>query len=81
MDHNIPQLIDDIYYLLNEHRDTFSLQSNDYYYSKLAQKSRFDTADVIFIKRLLQVELNETLEIRLLTIYLRNMFQLTKNPC
>ena len=61
MDHNIPQLIDDIYYLLNEHRDTFSLQSNDYYYSKLAQKSRFDTADVIFIKRLLQVELNETL--------------------
>lgn len=61
MDHNIPQLIDDIYYLLNEHRDSFSLQSNDYYYSKLAQKSRFDTADVIFIKRLLQVELNETL--------------------
>jgi len=61
MDHKIPQLIDDIYYLLNEHRDTFNLQSNDYYYSKLAQKSRFDTADVIFIKRLLQVELNETL--------------------
>jgi len=33
--------------------------SNNHYYSTLAVKSRFDSAEIIFIKRLLQVELAE----------------------
>ena len=34
-------------------------QINDYYWQKLAKASRFDPAEVIFVKRLLQVELDE----------------------
>lgn len=39
----------------------FQIPSNDELYQKLAQANRFDSADVIFIKRLLQVELPEEL--------------------
>lgn len=46
---------------LDNYRKDYNLKSFTYYYEKLAQANRFDTADVIFIKRLLQVELNEDL--------------------
>ena len=39
----------------------YALESNDYYFSKLAHSSRFDVKEVIFIKKLLQVELEEEL--------------------
>lgn len=52
--------------LLDKYRGSYNLNSFDYYYDKLAQKNRFDGADVIFIKRLLQVEL--TLEVRRLIV-------------
>lgn len=55
------QLIAEIYSLLDAYRSEYGLQPNDYYFSKLAVASRFDTAEVIFIKRLLQVELPEAL--------------------
>ncbi len=42
--------------LRNEH----SLEQDAFYYEKLAHPSRYDTADVIYIKRLLQVELSDT---------------------
>lgn len=42
--------------ILNKHE--FGLQDFDYYYLKLAIESRFDDKDTIFIKRLLQMELN-----------------------
>lgn len=45
------------YYRGNE----FQIESNESLYKKLAFPSRFDTAEVIFIKRLLQVELDEKL--------------------
>ena len=35
------------------------LKSNQEYYNKLAQKTRFDSEEVIFIKRILQIELSE----------------------
>lgn len=41
---------------VNKHE--FDLQDFDYYYLKLAIESRFDDKDTIFIKRLLQMELN-----------------------
>ncbi|ABO35563.1 polysaccharide deacetylase [Methanococcus maripaludis C5] len=55
------ELIDEIYKLLDYYRETYDLEENEYYYKKLAKASRFDTEEVIFIKRLLQVELNEEL--------------------
>lgn len=54
-------LIQAIYAMLKEYRSEYQLESNEYYFEKLAVANRFDTKEVIFIKRLLQVELKETL--------------------
>lgn len=54
-------LLKEIRLLLDEFRDEYGLRSYEYYFDKLAVASRFDPAEVIFIKRLLQVELNESL--------------------
>jgi len=55
------QLISDIYTLLDKYRAEYSLESNEYYYKQLAIEGRFDIAEVIFIKRILQRELPEKL--------------------
>lgn len=55
-------IISDIFSILNEFRNKYSLKSNEYYYKKLAVvDDRFDTVEVIFIKRILQRELPEEL--------------------
>lgn len=46
---------------INANRKQFSLKTPEYYYEKLAAPNRYDTADVIFIKRILQRELPEPL--------------------
>lgn len=56
---NMDGLLGDVYHLLDEYRAEYSLESNEYYWYKLAQANRFDPAEVIFVKRLLQVELPE----------------------
>lgn len=58
---NIESLLDEIKLLMNEFRNEYDLNSYEYYYDKIAIANRFDTKDVIFIKRLLQVELDESL--------------------
>ena len=59
------QLIEEIFNQLDLHRTQFKLEANEVYYDRLAKESRYDTKDVIFIKRLLQValdiELRETI--------------------
>lgn len=59
-------LINDLKELLKVNQDEFKLEDFEYYYKKLAQPFRFDTKDVIFFKRLLQVELVEELRIKLI---------------
>ncbi|MDD2493583.1 MAG: polysaccharide deacetylase family protein [Tissierellia bacterium] len=61
-----------IYLLLNEIRnqliefqEEFNLNTFDYYFDKLAQTGRFDPAEIIFIKRLLQVELPVDLRLKI----------------
>lgn len=54
-------LVQDIFRLLDARRAEHGLESNDFYYKKLAFPNRFDTAEVVFIKRLLQRELPEPL--------------------
>jgi len=56
---DINNLLDNLFDCLEKYRSEFSLKSNDYYFSKLAQANRFDSKEIIFIKRLLQVELEE----------------------
>jgi len=56
---DLDQLIRDVYTCLEKYRSQYRLKSNSHYYSKLAVKNRFDIAEIIFIKRLLQMELEE----------------------
>jgi len=51
-------LLQEVFHLLDAYREQFDLRPNQWYYEKLAKPNRFDGADVIFIKRLLQVELD-----------------------
>jgi len=58
---NISEIIIYLQEKLLEFKDKYNLKSFEYYYSKLAIANRFDHKDIIFIKRLLQVELDEAL--------------------
>ena len=58
---NIQDLVDDVYYCMDKYKDLYQLKTNQYYFDKLAVANRFDCKEVIFVKRLLQVELEETL--------------------
>lgn len=51
---------------LDNYRERYNLNDNNYYFNKLAVANRFDTKEVIFIKRLLQHELSE--ELRMIII-------------
>ncbi len=53
----INELIEEIFNLLDKYRKKYNLESNEYYYAKLAQPSRFDKAEIIFVKRILQRDL------------------------
>lgn len=55
------KIISEIKNELDKFRKDYNLESYSFYYDKLAQATRFDSSDVIFIKRLLQVELEESL--------------------
>ncbi len=70
---NKAKIIDEIYNELKKHRKDYNLESDSFYYEKLAHPNRFDSAEVIFIKRLLQVELEENLR-KILT---NNLFEKT----
>lgn len=61
----VSALIRDIFGLLDTHRDEYQLESNDFYFRKLGVANRFDTAEVVFVKRLLQRELSEPLRRKL----------------
>ena len=58
---NHDDLIKEIARLLSKYKSEYKLDDFDDYYNKLAVTGRFDTAQVIFIKRLLQHELDEKL--------------------
>lgn len=68
---NKSKIIIEIKNELNKFRIDYNLESDSFYYDKLAQPNRFDSADVVFIKRLLQVELDETLR----KIITNNLFE------
>lgn len=64
-------LIETIYRQLDAFRSTYELESNEHYFQKLAVANRFDPKEVIFIKRLLQVELPEALRNQLTDLLFR----------
>ena len=67
----LSQLLGELKYQLDYYRKDWNLHNYDYYFCKLAVANRFDSKEVIFIKRLLQVELDE----RLRKIITNDVFQ------
>jgi len=65
------KLVDEIAQYLDENRSAYGLKPNEYYWEKVAKPSRYDPAEVIFIKRMLQRELPEGLR----KIVTENLFQ------
>ena len=61
-------LVNDLKELVKIHQKEYQLKDFDYYYKKLTQASRMDTKEVIFIKRLLQVELVEDLRMKIVDV-------------
>lgn len=56
------RIISEIYSFMDKFREEYSLESNTYYDNKLKfEECRFDTKEVVFIKRMLQRELPEKL--------------------
>lgn len=58
---NTKKIIEDIKLQLRKFQSQYNLNTFSYYYNKLANRNRYDTPDVMFIKNLLQVELIEEL--------------------
>jgi|TARA_B100000315_G_C14491937_1_gene548008 peptidoglycan/xylan/chitin deacetylase (PgdA/CDA1 family) len=58
---NIDGLLNDIYCCLDKYRTEYRLESNEYYFSKLAVGGMLDPKEIRFVKSLLQVELEEKL--------------------
>jgi peptidoglycan/xylan/chitin deacetylase (PgdA/CDA1 family) len=54
-------LVETIFGVLDEYKDQYQLQDKQYYWDKLAKAGRYDPAEIIFIKRILQRELPEEL--------------------
>lgn len=48
------RLVEDLFKMLDSYRQEWRLESNDHYYRTFAVSDRFDSAQVIFVKRLLQ---------------------------
>ncbi len=61
-------LVNDLKTLITIYQKEYQLEDFDFYFKKLAEASRMDTKEVIFIKRLLQVELVEDLRIKIVDI-------------
>lgn len=59
------ELLKEIKVMIESYKKEYDLKSFEYYFEKLAVKDRFDREEVIFIKRLLQVELVEELRLKM----------------
>lgn len=55
------KLLEEIKLMLNIYREEYGLNTYDYYFEKLAKANRFDNKETIFVKRLLQSELELTI--------------------
>lgn len=65
------RIISEIKIELKKYSKDYNIKSFSFYFEKLAKPNRFDSAEVIFIKRLLQVELEESLR----NIITNNLFE------
>ncbi len=62
---NKTDIVNDLMILIKNYQAEYNLKNFEHYYEKLAKSNRYDTSEVVFIKRLLQVELIEELRIKI----------------
>ena len=65
---DMSDIISDLKHLLKLYKKDYELEDFDYYYKKLTCIDNYDSKEVVFIKRLLQVELKEELRIKITDI-------------
>jgi hypothetical protein len=65
---NARLIVDDLKKLIEINKLKYKLFDFDYYYSKLANSSRYDSSEVRFIKGLLQFELDEEIRSKIINI-------------
>ena len=73
------KIVKDLKGLLKVYQKEYQLEDFDYYYNKLAYADRFDTKEVIFIKRLLQVELVDAVRIKIVDILFLKYVGISEN--
>ena len=57
----VGEVVEELFRLLDRHRQAYGLESNQAYWDRLGHPNRFDSAEVIFVKRMLQRDLPEDL--------------------
>jgi peptidoglycan/xylan/chitin deacetylase (PgdA/CDA1 family) len=62
---NMTMVINSIFEELDNYRIEYQLEANKFYYKKYAVATRFDNAQVVFIKRILQFGLQKDLRIKI----------------
>lgn len=78
-DDKIPNLLEEIKLLLQVYKKEYHLADFDFYFHKLAKANRFDSKEVIFVKRLLQVELDESLRNKITDILFEKIVGIPEN--
>jgi peptidoglycan/xylan/chitin deacetylase (PgdA/CDA1 family) len=72
-------LVNELKKLIEFYREEYNLQSFEHYYKKIAFASRIDTKDVIFIKRLLQVEIPEDLRMKIVNLLFEKYIEISED--
>ncbi|WP_299125658.1 polysaccharide deacetylase family protein [uncultured Tenacibaculum sp.] len=72
------KIVADIKDLLIDIKERHDINDFEYYYKKLAIESRYDTAEVIFIKRLLQVELEEEIRMEIVDFLFKKYLKVSE---
>ena len=62
------QIVKTIFKMLDSLRSEYNLEANESYYKKFAKGNRFDSSDVVFIKKMLQVGLDEGLRKKIINV-------------
>jgi len=76
----IKNLIDDIFNLIRKYKHQYNLESPEYYYAKLASSTRFDSKEVIFIKRILQMALPKELRSKITDYFFKKYVTNDEKP-
>ena len=72
-------LVEDLKNLINVYKKQYKLEDFNYYYKRLAYSDRHDNKDIIFIKRLLQVELVESLRKKIVDTLFKKYIGINEN--